>query len=393
MGIESAILGGAGISAGTGLIGSVLGYFGQKQANDAYLEGIDKTNEQNYQIWQEQKQHNVDMFNMQNEANIANWQNQFDQTNAYNSASAQRKRLEEAGLNPAMMMSGGSAGTASSSGIPSSSVNPSPAPTMQAPQQMQSPLTKAVEMGLQSFGTTFNSVTQGVQANDLIATRQPRIDVMKSDARAKDWQGRVYQSQHALNRQEYEFNSLAQNIRLDYMRSLNISQNLSNEHQEILVNWLGPEKAISFLSSQQNLYNLWVHGELTYEQWLNEVKRGFNIDADTNLKKSESSKNYSDIEVNDAKKENLEEDTKGKKTANKIADETAESVVNATIKANEATETFEGARKKYYQDENNAKDYFRWQSGKYSRGKNKSNIGFNIGIAKGNWEFVNEDGY
>lgn len=39
---------------------------------------------------------------------------QWEQDARYNSASAQRKRLEQAGLNPYLMMSGGSAGTASS---------------------------------------------------------------------------------------------------------------------------------------------------------------------------------------------------------------------------------------------------------------------------------------
>lgn len=338
MGAASAILGGAGISAGAGLIGSVLGYFGQKQANEAYLEGIDKTNEQNYKIWLEQQQHNKDMFNMQTQANIDMW----NMNNEYNDPSAQVERLRKAGLNPSMMMGSAGASGVSSSAPSSGSVNPSPAPTMQAPQQMQSPLTKAVEMGMQSFGTTFNSFSQGINAFDTLATQPHRIESIKADTRSKDWLGRVYQSQHALNVQEREYNSLAQNIRLDYMRSLNISQNLSNAHQEILVNWLGPEKAISFLSSQQNLYNLWVHGELTYEQWKNEVKKGLNIDADTEVKKSQKAKNYSDISVNDsvveyneAKTENVEEDTKGKKTVNKIADETAKSVVDATIQANE----------------------------------------------------------
>ena len=45
----------------------------------------------------------------QNEWNLEQW----NRENEYNSASAQRKRLEEAGLNPYLMMSGGSAGSAS----------------------------------------------------------------------------------------------------------------------------------------------------------------------------------------------------------------------------------------------------------------------------------------
>ena len=40
----------------------------------------------------------------------------WNKTNEYNSASAQRSRIEEAGLNPYLMMNGGSAGTAQSSG-------------------------------------------------------------------------------------------------------------------------------------------------------------------------------------------------------------------------------------------------------------------------------------
>jgi hypothetical protein len=46
-----------------------------------------------------------------------NWQeNMWNKENAYNTASAQRQRLEEAGLNPYLMMNGGSAGVAQSAG-------------------------------------------------------------------------------------------------------------------------------------------------------------------------------------------------------------------------------------------------------------------------------------
>ena len=94
-----------------------------------------ETNAQNYKIWQEQKQNNLDMWNLENE---------------YNSASAQRQRLEDAGLNPYLMMNGGSAGVAGS-------VDSAPAPTMQS-ATMQSP-------NLDNSYTLnkFNSISSAVQ--------------------------------------------------------------------------------------------------------------------------------------------------------------------------------------------------------------------------------------
>lgn len=138
----------AAISAAGAALGGLFGGGGAAMSGKDYLKGVRETNEQNYKIWQEQQQHNVDMFNLENDAAVRNWQNQFDQTNAYNTASAQRQRLEEAGLNPTLMMNGGSAGTASSSGIPSASAHPAQAPQMQAPQQVQSPWTALADGAL-----------------------------------------------------------------------------------------------------------------------------------------------------------------------------------------------------------------------------------------------------
>ncbi len=47
----------------------------------------------------------------------------WNRENEYNTASAQRARLEEAGLNPYLMMSGGSAGVAGSAGASSSAAS------------------------------------------------------------------------------------------------------------------------------------------------------------------------------------------------------------------------------------------------------------------------------
>ena len=89
-----------------------------KLTNQTNKEIAQMNNDYNYKMFQEQQQYNWDMWNAENE---------------YNSASNQRKRLEEAGLNPYIMMDGGSAGTATS-GNP---VNPPRASEWQAQSSAQ----------------------------------------------------------------------------------------------------------------------------------------------------------------------------------------------------------------------------------------------------------------
>lgn len=109
-----AILGGAGISAGTGLLSSLA-------TNSANKKIAQMNNAFNEKMLEKQMTYNTEMYNRQlgdnwdfyNDAKENQWA-MFNATNEYNSASAQRQRLEKAGLNPYMMMNGGSAGTASS---------------------------------------------------------------------------------------------------------------------------------------------------------------------------------------------------------------------------------------------------------------------------------------
>lgn len=98
----------------------------QKLANETNVKMTESTNQANRDIATETNQANRDIAQMNNQYNRENLEKQIDEQwkmwnaeNEYNSASAQRERLEEAGLNPYMMMSGGSAGTASSMTAPS----------------------------------------------------------------------------------------------------------------------------------------------------------------------------------------------------------------------------------------------------------------------------------
>ena len=89
------------IAGGINALGSVVGgLFGKK--------GSDKAAKIQYKIAQET---NANNYKIAQENNAFN-ERMIDKMNDYNSAVNQRKRLEEAGLNPYLMMDGGSAGTA-----------------------------------------------------------------------------------------------------------------------------------------------------------------------------------------------------------------------------------------------------------------------------------------
>ena len=92
---------GAGISAGSSVIGNLFGFANNKSTNKTNLKIAQMNNEFNERMLQKQIDYNTEMWNKENE---------------YNTATAQRQRIEAAGLNPYLMMNGGNAGTASSAG-------------------------------------------------------------------------------------------------------------------------------------------------------------------------------------------------------------------------------------------------------------------------------------
>lgn len=103
-----------------GLLGSIAGgLFGIGSSaiqNSQNRQNVRETNQMNYKINQMNNQFNERMAMQQRDFQ----ENMWNKENAYNTASAQRQRLEEAGLNPYLMMNGGSAGMAQSAGVGSS---------------------------------------------------------------------------------------------------------------------------------------------------------------------------------------------------------------------------------------------------------------------------------
>lgn len=94
------------------IAGGLLGVGASSVQNSQNRQNVQETNRMNYKINQMNNQFNERMAIQQR-----NWQeNMWNKENAYNTASAQRQRLEEAGLNPYLMMNGGSSGVAQSAG-------------------------------------------------------------------------------------------------------------------------------------------------------------------------------------------------------------------------------------------------------------------------------------
>lgn len=114
-------LAGAGIAAGANTAATVM-------TNNANKQIAQMNNEFNEKMLNKQMDYNKEMYQQQlgdqwsfyNDAKENQWQ-MYEDTKEYNSASAQRERLEAAGLNPYLMMSGGNAGVATSNSAPAGS--------------------------------------------------------------------------------------------------------------------------------------------------------------------------------------------------------------------------------------------------------------------------------
>ena len=108
----------------------------------------DRTNKANLAISRETNAYNYLLASKQNDWNVEQW----NRENAYNTPSAQRQRLLDAGLNPNLMLNGGDAGNAR--GLDSSNyANAQPA-TMENPAQEKLGMLQSIQGVLQSANET-----------------------------------------------------------------------------------------------------------------------------------------------------------------------------------------------------------------------------------------------
>ncbi len=144
-----AIAAAAAITAVAAIIGGIFSSASNnsaaKRTAAANLQATRETNEANYKMFQEANQFNLDLWNKENE---------------YNTPAAQVQRLQEAGLNPYLMMSNGTTGSASS--LTSADYKNAETPDLSALQNIQSPL-GVVGQGVQS---ALQGLATGIQMKD-----------------------------------------------------------------------------------------------------------------------------------------------------------------------------------------------------------------------------------
>lgn len=266
--VAPALIAGAG-----SLIGGLFGGVGSAKAAKYQLQAARETNQMNYQIAQENNAFNQRMWEKQN---------------AYNSPIEQRLRLEQAGLNPNLMMNGGSAGTAET------------APTADTSGVQQVPdIGSTIASGYQQFGNSLsNAASQisGMVYNNSLQeanVRKANAEASSSeqDALLKGIESRfaaqrflldlkLKQYQGLVSEQDYKYLRDSMNDRLDavkFQNTLTGSQSsyynqmaglvdVQRQIEQVNLDWLPREKQAGLVATLQNVRTMVSQMHLNYAQ-------------------------------------------------------------------------------------------------------------------------------
>lgn len=248
IGASAATLLGSGILGASAIGSTIAGNKGNasiaQQSNAFNEKMLDKQMAYNKEMYQQQL---GDQWKFYNDAK----QNTWDMAE-YNSAPAQRERLEAAGLNPYLMMNGGSAGTAQSSvqgSAPSAQgVNPPSA----TPYSMDySGITQGLGMALDQIARMPDNSVKRAEADNLRIEGKYKAakmvaEIIQMRTNAKTQEGRL-----ALDKLIY---SIDKDLKTSQM-SVN-SENIANmqaQRKLINVQTLFAEKQLSWMDAQNKM--------------------------------------------------------------------------------------------------------------------------------------------
>lgn len=314
-----------------GAIGSLVGGLfklgGSLLNNRANAKNIAATNQANKEIAQMnnewsaeqaaiQRQWESDQVDKQNEWNLEQW----NRENEYNSASAQRERLEAAGLNPYNMM-GSDAGTAGS--ITSASPNGVQPPTAQAYQHVPthyqydfSSVMDAINSYYENRNTEEDTRGKNLDNNivEQFGSDEARARIANLLGGRYEWLTSEYQDGRknaaidllgaGISKTMKEVDAIDSYTEMNYARAF--AERMSGEGQRILNKYLDSQQQADLGIKAASTYRLYTEGKL------NEATAKQRI-ASTIL---------------------MQAKTKGQKISNRIAQQTAASVITAMNEEN-----------------------------------------------------------
>ena len=307
------------------LIGGLFGIGSSFMTNKANAKNIAATNQANKEIAQMnnewsaeqaaiQRQWESDQVDKQNKWNLEQW----NRENEYNSASAQRERLESAGLNPYNMM-GGDAGTAGS--ITSASPNGVQPPTayQHVPTHYQydfSSVMDAINSYYQNRNTEEDTRGKNLDNNivEHFGPDEAKARIANLLGGRYEWLTSDYQSGRknaaidllgaGISKTMKEVDAIDSYTEMNYARAF--AERMSGEGQRILNKYLDAREQADLAIKAASTYRLFTEGKL------NEVTAKQRI-ASTIL---------------------MQAKTKGQNISNRIAQQTATSVITAMNEEN-----------------------------------------------------------
>lgn len=271
------------------MIGAAIGAAGALAGGIVNQIGNNKQGDKN-------RKHQLEMQRIQNEWASSESQasrdfakSMFDATNEWNSAKNQRARLEEAGLNPYLMMNGGSAGTASSTSA--------------------STLSGASGSGGSPYQFTPTNMIGDVAS--YAAAMKSMSEARKTDTESDlldQYGAPTYESQIGRTLADTYFTQRQADVAIAQRANLL----LRNDAQEVLNMYLPEEKRIQLQMNGAQYWNMIREGVISEEQAKNLIASRLEIEART----------------------------QGLHISNKIARSTADAVIDATRTAKENEASF-----------------------------------------------------
>lgn len=314
---------GSAIGAGSSLIGGAASTAAQNAANKEIAQMNNAFNEK---MFDKQVAYNKEMYQQQlgdqwkfyNDAKQNSWDlvenhqqfqtDMWNKNNEYNSASAQRERLEAAGLNPYLMMNGGSAGTAQamsgSAGAAPSGAAPSAQgvtpPTATPYSADYSGITAGLGRAIDVLSSMPDRKVKEAQADNLriegkyIAGKaMAQILQMKTEAKTKE-------ARLALDRLIADFDN---NLKVSNMavNEQNIAESKARTQLSVTEN-LFRQKQLDFLPQQQKIELAQAAADIAFKRsagYLNNVKAQHEIKkiAETVARTSETTQRTENLKT------------------------------------------------------------------------------------------------